>query len=557
MPRSKTCRASGVQFIITDDELEFYRKMEVSEPKLCPAERKRRRLAWATFRTLHRRRCDATGENILSMYAPEVEHPVYHTTYWWSDKWDPLEYGQTFDFKRPFFEQFNEVFQKTPVLHQSVINSENCEYINMAGDCKNCYLSFYLDFCEDCYYVQDCNGNTSCMDCLGVKGSELCYECIDCANGYALLFSQRCVNCSNSYFLTDCRGCQNCIGCFNLVNKNYYVYNKPATKAEFENLKKELCRAEKIKELNDFVAATSTSFPKKHCFGYSNEDCSGDFVHNARNSQHCFHAYELENVKYADYFFHVHDCMDVSIYGNQSEWLYNCLKTGEQCSNNICCLCCWSGSSNNAYCHLVIGTKNCFGCSALRHAQYCILNKSYTKHEYEKLSAKIIAHMRETGEWGEFFPIAMSPFGYNESCAQDYFPLTKDEVLKNGYQWREEDVSTRGAVAGAADQAQAAANIPSQIEDVDDRILKEVFRCEVTEKPFRFIKPELEFYRKMCLPLPHLCSDERHTRRLALRNPSNLWHRACASCKVELETSYAPERPEKVLCEACYLQVLE
>jgi hypothetical protein len=52
------------------------------------------------------------------------------------------------------------------------------------------------------------------------------------------------------------------------------------------------------------------------------------------------------------------------------------------------------------------------------------LNKQYTKEEYEKLLPKIIAHMKKTGEWGEFFPISISPFNYEETPAMDYYPLT-------------------------------------------------------------------------------------------------------------------------------------
>jgi hypothetical protein len=32
--------------------------------------------------------------------------------------------------------------------------------------------------------------------------------------------------------------------------------------------------------------------------------------------------------------------------------------------------------------------------------------------------------MIETGEWGEFFHPSLSPFGYNETVAQEYYPVT-------------------------------------------------------------------------------------------------------------------------------------
>jgi hypothetical protein len=59
------------------------------------------------------------------------------------------------------------------------------------------------------------------------------------------------------------------------------------------------------------------------------------------------------------------------------------------------------------------------------------LNRQYTKEEYELLVPKIIEKMMSDGEWGEFFPAILSPFGYNETVAQEYFPLTREELLGN------------------------------------------------------------------------------------------------------------------------------
>lgn len=63
------------------------------------------------------------------------------------------------------------------------------------------------------------------------------------------------------------------------------------------------------------------------------------------------------------------------------------------------------------------------------------MNKSYSAHEYEELCGKIIEHMQSTGEWGEYFPIEASPFGYNETVAQEYFPLTQEDVQEKGWSW--------------------------------------------------------------------------------------------------------------------------
>ena len=93
------------------------------------------------------------------------------------------------------------------------------------------------------------------------------------------------------------------------------------------------------------------------------------------------------------------------------------------------------GDSNVYYCRNTSNSSFLFGCLGLRNKQYCILNKQYTKEEYEALVPKITEHMMKTGEWGEFFPSSLSPFGYNETVASEYFPLSKEEALKQGFNW--------------------------------------------------------------------------------------------------------------------------
>jgi len=37
--------------------------------------------------------------------------------------------------------------------------------------------------------------------------------------------------------------------------------------------------------------------------------------------------------------------------------------------------------------------------------------------------------MLQDKQRGEFFPASISPFGYNETLAQEYFPQTKEKTL--------------------------------------------------------------------------------------------------------------------------------
>jgi hypothetical protein len=78
----------------------------------------------------------------------------------------------------------------------------------------------------------------------------------------------------------------------------------------------------------------------------------------------------------------------------------------------------------------MVGSHHMFGCSFMKNASYCIFNKQYDKDTREKEVAKIIASMQARGEWGEFLPLSTSIFGYNETAAHEYMPLTKEEALQ-------------------------------------------------------------------------------------------------------------------------------
>jgi len=84
------------------------------------------------------------------MYAPDAPYVVYCAPCWWSDKWDPFEYGQDYDFSRPFFEQFDELMRKVPHsgLAIELSASETSPFTNYAGSLKNCYLLFHSEFDE-------------------------------------------------------------------------------------------------------------------------------------------------------------------------------------------------------------------------------------------------------------------------------------------------------------------------------------------------------------------------------------------------------------------------
>jgi hypothetical protein len=213
---------------------------------------------------------------------------------------------------------------------------------------------------------------------------------------------------------------------------------------------------------------------------------------------------------------------------------------------SIGCISCLGENVSLLHCSECPSSKNCLGCVGLKTKQYCILNKQYSKEEYEELAPKVIDHMRKNNEWGQFFPTVQSPFAYNETIASEYFPMTKVEVEKRGWRWKKENIEED-------DTLPPLGRLPDDIADATDDLAGKAFRCEATGKPYKILQTELAFYRSMHLPLPRLCFKERQRLRFQQRNPRKLWDRQCQQCQKSIRTTYAPERPEHVYCEECYL----
>jgi len=81
-------------------------------------------------------------------------------------------------------------------------------------------------------------------------------------------------------------------------------------------------------------------------------------------------------------------------FGLETEKIYEGSVVGYNSYNLFACHTCSEKSSNMCYCAKCTTSSNLFGCIGLRNKEYCILNKQYTKEEYELLVPKIIEKMK-------------------------------------------------------------------------------------------------------------------------------------------------------------------
>lgn len=527
-------------------------------PAYCPDCRMQRRLAFRNERTLYKRVCDLCQKDTISIYPAKTPFPVYCHKCWWGDGWDPTTYAMDYDKSKSFFEQFGELKNKVPRIALLVINSVNSDYTNNGGDNKNCYLIFAAETNEDCMYSRLIFNSKGCIDCVSTYESELCYECLDIKKCFKCLYSERLQDCIDVAFSFDMRNSQNCILCTNGRNMTYCIENVQYTKEEFEKKKAEIFAShesiEKAKVRYKELRAKATV---KYGSIIKSSNATGDYLFNCYDGVRLFDARNSKNSSYIADAEDALDCQDCNNLYYKPERCYNIMGTLQ--STN-CVSCVYPMYCNEVqYSDSVYNCVNCFGCVGLNKKNYHILNKEYSKEEYEKLKEEIIAELKKDGAYGEFLPPALSPFGYNETLAKEYFPMNEKEAKEKGFNWQTETSGTYGK------ETISESDMPRTITEVTEDILNQVLVCKDCKKNFRITKGELDFYKRMNIPLPHKDFGCRHQERMSKRNPRQLWQRSCmceiknhphgdSTCSNEFETSYSPERTETIYCETCYQQ---
>ncbi len=543
---------SGESFEISDFEQKFLDNIKptfdgetfpIPLPTLAPRERARQRVAHRNEQFLFRNKDAFSGKSILAIYRPDCGRKVCAREDWFGDSWDGVNFGRDFDETRSFFDQYHELQKEVPYSALVVVNNENCPYATSIGGSKNCFLVNSSDFCEDCLYGKLLQHCTSTVDTSFAYKSELLYECFSVEKCYDckwVYYSQGCHDC---WFCDDCRGCHHCFLCTNLVQKEYHFMNEKLSREEYEKRVSDFLsdhkHIEKAKEL-------FADLRKKRIYKYSNivngEHCTGDFITNSKNCQNCYDMMHSEDCAHVQLGVDTKDIIDCCNMYDGTRLSYSTLGTMQTFNCHFCLYIFYS--SDLWYCEQCFSCKNCFGCVGLRNKQYCIFNKEYKKDEYEKEVARIIRAMQKSEEWGQFFPVEISPFPYNDSVAHGYFPLTKQEVLEKGWRWGE-DVDR--------EINPQTYRVPDKIADVKDDILEAALACDTCSKNYRLQQLELSLYRRMKLPIPIQCPDCRYEARMKLRNPRTLYDQNCEKCSAKVQSPFPSESEEMIYCEPCYL----
>lgn len=549
----QTCKLSGEEFEVGAKEIALLEKISptfkgkrfnLPLPTLSADLRLQRRLAFRNERSLYQRKSDLSGKSMICMYSSDKPYKVYEQDEWWGSTWDGLVYGRDFDFNRPFFEQFKELELVVPHNALYTTGAENSHYTNFTLHTKNCYLLFGAGNSEDCLYSNFITGSKDCLDCISLYNCELCYNGIASQSCYHCLFFNNCRQCTDCIAVEDCTSCSNCILCFGLYQKEFYVMNKYVGKEIYLKYKKDLenLSEKNIAFLYQELEKLKENLPHRASHIYSSEDCTGDMIFNSKNCTHSFDINESEDSSYIFAMPKSQFCLD-ACFGSPAGSRFSYEICSALVGNSVSVFNSWY-SDSVFYSREVHHSRDLFGCVGLKNKQFCIFNKQYSEKEYQALAAKITEHMIGTGEWGEYFPIELSPFGYNETIANDHFPLEKEEALALAWNWKDDDEVP----------ASQKTNFPEFISEVDESICNQTLYCEETGKAFKIIPKELKFYKTLGLPIPTLAPNQRYRKLFSKKAPRRLFKRNCAETGKEIWTTYSPNRKEKVVSEEVFIK---
>ncbi len=546
----KTCTVSGKEFEISDQEIALRKKLGIEGlPEVVPQIRFRNLGAFWQHWNLHKRKCDFSEKPIISVFSEYCPYPVWHKNEWIKNANPP---GADFDENKEIFPQMWEFFQKSAIPHNFQSHNENCEYTDDFWYSKNCYLCHSGQKQEDARYSYGCDSIKNSFWCVFSMNSELCTDLINSKNCFESFYLLNCKNVQNSAFLYDCRNCSNCLFCFNLRNKKYCFGNQQLTKEEFEKKKKEwdFSNQTTYQKAKEFFMEMMKGLAWHRALEIDkSENTSGNYLSNCKDCVDCFMTSKHENC--------VHDVFS----GPDSVGTLDSLGTvGAQWSiSSVLPVFCYETkfcfSTDHSkfveYSAFLKNCENCFGCCGLVGKKYHIFNKPYSEAEYFALKEKIVAHMKSTGEYGQFFPGYFAANPYDESWSSFHFPLSQAEQEKLGFRLQENEERKN-------ENYSSPTEIPDSSEDVDLSITKKTFWDEKAKKPFQIQKADIEFAQKLNIPLPN----EFYISRIQdnfrwLFFDGSLRETTCGKCNVEIKTNWPEKYDGRILCEKCYLGIIK
>jgi len=174
-------------------------------------------------------------------------------------------------------------------------------------------------------------------------------------------------------------------------NKSYCIFNRQLTETEYRQ-KIQIYRSWPWEKILEIVKQIKTTMPVTQTHEENNENSEyGDYVYFSKDTYMCFDSRFNKDSGYIYDSPHQTSSYDVT-YSTENELCYQIADSGH-CFN--CDYVVYSANCNDSsYVINCYGAKNCLGAVNRDHVEYEILNKKYSKEDYEILSQEILTDIR-------------------------------------------------------------------------------------------------------------------------------------------------------------------
>ncbi|HBR80904.1 MAG: hypothetical protein UW63_C0022G0002 [Candidatus Uhrbacteria bacterium GW2011_GWF2_44_350] len=557
-PGERLCALTGEKWLMTDEEIGWYKKFNVPPSKYSPLNRMRIMSGYFIMYNIFYNKHADTGRQMMSTIPPASGFRVLEDKEWYER--DFSEKGISLDAKKSFFDQLYELSLCVPLpAHDNIVPPENSlaflsfgdidSYLVMASRSKRSLV------CSNAFDTED-----SAEIIMGTNVRES-YKTMNSSNLFRCQFVQDSWDCQNCYFLFDCRNCEHCFGVANQRHKKYLWFNEQLSKEEYEcrlaevDLSSFKVREEYEKRFADFVQ-TQAVWPENS--NINTQNSTGEYLEDTTNARECYNvrggSRDIDHVTW---------CL-----GTPSE---NCAYCGGATGSTDCYYSVGVTNCHRAffnmnivtdsrdleYCTRCFSCENCFGCVGLRHKKFCVLNKQYTEEEYWKILDDLKCRLLEEGNYGDIPGLRFSTQHW--SSLLDLFEIDKATALKLG--GRDFDLVSQGA-----DGPEVSLETILPLETIPDRLSlddyenlpgKFYFDPSVGRR-FSYMKPELMMYQKLKVAPPRQHPRARIMETYKRSNKPEFFDTVCKSCNKAIRVAKNPAYPDrKIFCRACYNTFIE
>ncbi len=567
----RKCHWTGEDFAIFQSEVEMldklspvinWKKYLLPIPDLSPKARQINRLIFRNERKFYKAKTVEWNLEI-STIAPEMGLKIsgFKNYFEWNNKIYSLNYS--WDIKKDLIN-----LRKNSIFPSKLIsNMDNSDYCNQETDDKNCYLNAWWHFNENSLYNTYSLSWKRNLDSYWSINSENIYQSYNIFTSNKVFFSSRIENSHNVWFSQDIIWSNNILLSASISNLSYVYKNKTYSKQEweeiFEKYQEKMKTYSWLQEIKDEYRDFLKNQKIKNLDNKKNENCIWNEISNSQNCFICNSTEDSQDVYYSNIVAYLKDSMDI-----ESAWwsqkIYQCASC-MRLNNMVWCTHVLDSMSNGYYSAFLQNWDNVFASLWLNHKKYTILNQEYSKEDYYSVVNDVISDMKKQWLRWRFLMPELSPFPYNDTVAMDYFPVTEnqleilnpDDFISDAILdlWWEEKIKikrrTRDSEINIPEwlvQLEAE-KISDSIENIDDSILQKIIICSKSKRPFRVIKPELDFYRRYKIALPHTHPDIRHIDKIKQRPSRDLTLYNCSKCNKEV---LSVGENKNISCEDCY-----